>query len=162
MPCHEPSGRRSPAAADDLLTAYLGAVYEVPGAAGTLRLVAGSHPDVVAPPWGRVHAVLTACNPGSVALDDHENGARQARLHAELDARGLHWRPAVNRAPGGGWLEPSCWITAIPSSLLDDLAGMFGQNASVTIADDGLCRLRIHRLHWLQPSVCDNRLQWPD
>ena len=145
-----------------LLDAYLEALYRVPTDRGLLSLVPGERPAVEPPAPGQLHALLTACNPGSTALADDENGRRQAQLEQELDARGLHWCAATSQAADGRWQEAACWITGITPALLDQLADRFGQNASLTVAADGLCRLRIHRDDWLQRDFSDERLQWPN
>lgn len=150
------------AAGNDLLDAYLDALYQVPTAAGTLHLVVGRRVNFAPPQRDHVHALLTACNPGSTALPDDENHARQARLGEALAAHGLPWRAATSHAADGRWQEASCWITDIAPTLLDQLAERFGQNASLTIADDGRCRLRIHRDDWLHRDTSDDRLQWPN
>ncbi len=156
------SAARPVAPEPELLAAYLAARYEIDTGAGLLRLEIGARPAVPPPAPGCVHAVLTACNPGSVPLPVEENRARQARLQSELDALGLRWRPARNHAADGSWAEPACWIADIAPARLDDLAARFGQNASLTVATDGVCRLRIHRDDWLPHDRDDDRLQWPN
>ena len=96
------------------------------------------------------------------ALADDENGRRQAQLRHELDHLGLHWRAATSQAADDRWQEAACWINGITPALLDQLADRFGQNASLTVAADGLCRLRIHRDDWLPRDLSDDRLQWPN
>lgn len=163
MTCHDLSsgaGLRVPG--DALLAAYLDAIYQVSTGNTRLRLVLGARPPLAPPSAGHLHALLSACNPASLPLTEDANGARQAQLQSELDARALHWQPAVNHAPDGSWREAACWIANIAPVVLDELAGRFGQNASVTIAEDGVCRLRIQHRGWLPHPVHDDRLQWPN
>lgn len=90
----------------------------------------------------RRYAVITACNPGSVQLDEAENAARQARLAVRLAAHGLRVLPAVNGPESSDWpAEPSCLVLDPPLALLRQLGRAFGQNALVAGRRDGRLRL---------------------
>ena len=147
--------------ADVLLRAYLDATYRIQTGNGELTLSAGQRSPIETPLAGCVHAILTACNPGSAALCDDENTRRQTQLVQALAEHCLTWEPAENHAADGSWREPACWIPHIQPNLLDQLADRFGQNASLIIDDDGICRLRIHHAGWIQRDDRDTRVQWP-
>lgn len=95
-------------ATEDDWAAYGRAVIDIaPPGRASFRLVpdvAGvtdAWPDGLAAPV----VVVTAWNPDSVVLPAADNRARNRRLVAELDRRGVeHW-PAVGRDPGGRHVE---------------------------------------------------------
>jgi hypothetical protein len=145
-----------------LLEAYMQAVYEVSTPTAPLHLVVGQHAGLAPPRPGELHALLTACNPGSAPLSHQANVTRQAALEQALNALALDWRAAECRAVDGQWREPACWIPGVAPKLLDELAERFGQNASLTVCADGICRLRVHRDDWLERNLGDTRLQWPN
>jgi hypothetical protein len=107
---------------------YTRAVLRVPG----LGLVL--HPQ----PPGRIEGtfpfdrpvhVVTAHNPGAAHLDDAENAARQARLEADLDARGLeHW-PTVAGAEDGSHAEAGALVVGLDDDAARALGTVWGQDA---------------------------------
>jgi Protein of unknown function (DUF3293) len=84
--------------------AYVGAVMriEAPGGVFWVRpapvaLTTGEYPD----PGGRAIYVLTAYNPGGQIASSAANAMAEARLAAELERRGLTWRPAAGETRRG-------------------------------------------------------------
>lgn len=134
--------------------AYLAAVYTVHEPTRAFRVVIGERHAADPPPVGRVHAMVTACNPASRMLTDTENDARMSALRESLDAQDIAWSPAVNAASDGQWREPSCWIPSIPLMTADALSLTFDQNACLIVEDDGVARLRIYRNDW-RPANAD-------
>lgn len=140
-----------------LLEAYLHARYRY-GAAGTPLVIGGM--CAPAPRPGRVHALVTACNPGSQPFTEADNRARMAALHQRLDELELAFAPARAEAPDGRWREPSCWLTDVETTHVDDLAREFGQNACVVVSDAGQVRLRVYRGEWHACAGGDLPVQW--
>lgn len=107
---------------------YTRAVLRVP----VLGLVL--HPQ----PAGRVEGtfpfdapvhVVTAHNPGADHLDDAENAARQARLEAELDARGLAHHRTVAGAEDGSHAEVGALVVGLDDDAARALGAAWGQDA---------------------------------
>lgn len=118
---HDPALLPAPADASErsvapgLVEAYAASVVEVRAVAEwwTVEPLAGVDPagaaETAAFPTGvRQLSVLTACNPRSRRLTEQENASRDLHLRHHLDALGLRWWPALNRAVGDDtWDEPS-------------------------------------------------------
>jgi hypothetical protein len=135
------------AARADLLTAYRDATYEICADGQLIPLTIGGPlpPECRQPASGCVHALLTACNPGSIRLADKDNARRMQRLRNRLSSLAIQWSPALGRSPNGTWLEQSCWLTDVDVERVDALAAEFEQNASVLADDHGHVVLRVHR-----------------
>lgn len=141
-----------------LLDAYLRAVY-VRGAARN-RLVIGEVFSP-APRRGRVHALLTACNPCSRPLAPIDNAQRMDALRARLRESGIAFEPAKAQAPEGTWQEASVWLPNVEPHVADAIASDFEQNAFVRVGGDGVIRLRIMRPDWREFADDDPRFEWP-
>ena len=142
-----------------LLRAYLDAVYRIGDDDDAIRFAIGdSFPD--RPVENKVHALLTACNPGSMRLPDAINDARMHLLERRVEASGIAWRPGMSESIDGLWREPSLWLTDISLSVLDALATEFEQNACVVVDGSGLIALRVYRDDWRSLMPTDRRLQW--
>lgn len=76
-------------------------------------------------------AYLTACNPGSMRLDDAENARRTDELRNILRARWPRHHFGVSVGHDGTWREPSFLVLGIRESDAVELARQFGQNAIV-------------------------------
>jgi hypothetical protein len=73
--------------------------------------------------------VVTAHNPGAERPGPAENDARQARLEAELDARGLgHW-PTVAGAEDGSHAEAGALVAGLSDGEATALGRTWGQDA---------------------------------
>lgn len=78
-------------------------------------------------------AIVTACNPGSVALGEEENRRRTAELARRLADAGWSTRPAAGLDPDGRWPdEPGYFVEDAPAGGVRALAGELGQAAIVT------------------------------
>ncbi len=87
-------------------------------------------------------AILTACNPGSVRLDEEENNSRQSQLECELLESGYETYVAENVAEDAAWpVEESCFVPGIPVAEAMTLGGKYGQNAVVCGGADGVPEL---------------------
>lgn len=142
-----------------LMRAYLDAVYHIGDGDNVHELVIGQHFQP-SPSRDRMHALITACNPGSLLLSGGENDARMVQLMRQVEKLGIHWQAANSESPDGDWREPSLWLTDIDVPMLDMLAATFGQNACVVVDAEGRIRLRIYRDDWRTPVPHDQRLQW--
>jgi len=89
-------------------------------------------------PPGRVHGtfpfdgpvhVVTAHDPGAARLGDEENAERQARLEAELDARGLPHRRTVASAEDGSHAERGALVVGLDDDAARALGAAWGQDA---------------------------------
>lgn len=73
--------------------------------------------------------VVTAHNPGADRPGPAENDARQARLEADLDARGLrHWR-TVAGAEDGSHAEEGALVAGLDDAAARELGAAWGQDA---------------------------------
>ncbi len=143
-----------------LLDAYLSAGYHNRRFSRELRigdLHAGTKP---AP--GRIHAQISACNPGSRKLSETANELRTRRLADRLTGYGLKADPAINTGPDGEWPEAAFWIEDADSALIDRLAIEFGQIACLVVETDALIRLRLYLPAWQPYAVIDQRLRGLD
>jgi hypothetical protein len=94
-------------------------------------------------------AILTACNPGSVRLDEEENASRQSQLECELLESGYETYVGENVAEDAAWpVEESCFVPGIPVAEAMTLGGKYGQNAVVCGGADG-----VPELVWLGPAA---------
>ena len=95
-------------------------------------------------------AILTACNPGSVPLDENENTGRQSRLECELLDSGYETYAGENVADdAAAWpVEESCFVPGIPVAEAMTLGEKYGQNAVVCGGVDG-----VPELVWLAPAA---------
>lgn len=76
-------------------------------------------------------AIITACNPGSVPLEEAENRRRNKELEQEIKALGLLFGPALNQSADGKWPEPGFWIANISQGQAITMGLLFGQAAVV-------------------------------
>jgi hypothetical protein len=143
-----------------LLRAYLGAVYRIGDGDGAIELIIGKR-FPRSPSRGRAHALITACNPGSIALSRAGNDVRTARLQCQVEKLGIDWQAASSQSPKGDWHEPSLWLSDIELSTIDALAVTFEQNACVIVDASGRIGLRVYRNDWHAAAPNDRRLQWP-
>lgn len=91
-------------------------------------------PDGLAAPV----VVVTAWNPDSVVLPADDNRARNRRLVAELDRRGVeHW-PAVGRDPGGRHLEEGVAVPGMDEAEGVAVGARHGQAAIYVWTPDAL------------------------
>lgn len=80
----------------------------------------------------RQWAILTPCNPASVALCEPENAARAENLRRWLSSEGYRWLPSNNHDPALAWPdEPGALILDIPLPEARRLGCTQGQNALV-------------------------------
>lgn len=130
-----------------LLTAYLMADYvvELPGGAAVLR-IGEAVPEALrrelAAEGVACFAFVTAWNPGSRVLDDHDNQARQAELVAALGEAGFRAWPGEGRGRDGLWPpEASVLVPGLGEAEAIALGRRFGQNAVVIGHTEGVARL---------------------
>lgn len=80
-------------------------------------------------------AVITAWNPGSKAQSTVENQSAQNRLKQTLLQAGVTYVEGENRADAGDWPpEPSFGLCGVTVAEASTIAGLFGQNAYLTVA----------------------------
>jgi hypothetical protein len=77
---------------------------------------------------GPVH-VVTAHNPGAARPGAAENAARQARLEADLDARGLRYTRTVAGAEDGLHAEEGVLVVGLDDDAACALGAAWGQDA---------------------------------
>jgi hypothetical protein len=86
--------------------------------------------------------MLTAANPGSVALSSAENRQRQAALEDELRAGPARWTRGENIDPAGVWpVERSVWIQGGSRAAHCARAEKYGQLAIVVATPGQLVEL---------------------
>lgn len=110
---------------------YTRAVLRIPDLDGRARLLrprARGHVAGVFPFEAPVH-VVTAHNPGDARLDHAENAARQNRLEAELDARGVPHHAVVAGAEDGSHAEEGALVTGLDDDAARALGVAWGQDA---------------------------------
>lgn len=91
-------------------------------------------------------AFVTACNPHSRIVDNHENAARQAELADELARRGLAFFGGVGQHPDGGWpAEPGFLVLGLALAEAKELGGRHDQNAVVWCGPDAVPQLVLLR-----------------
>jgi hypothetical protein len=157
-----PGGAASGRAPIDLLAAYLDTDYRIDGDHGEVTLRIGGCTALPAPVRGRVHAVLSACNPRSRLLTPAENAHADAALRDRIETMGVSWRPARGVGRSGDWPpEPSLWLQDIAVDRLDQLALAFEQNACVVVGADRRIRLRVYRADWRDQLPGHPDLDWP-
>jgi hypothetical protein len=126
----------------ELHDAYLATDYEVTTPEGIVTLRADGppvgDPRAMAVIAGRRITVVTAWNPRSVAQSPDVNAAANARLRADLQARGWTFWDAVGRSrpvSGGGdpatvaWFEDSFAVVDVDPDQVRQLAHTYGQIA---------------------------------
>jgi hypothetical protein len=87
-------------------------------------------------------AFVTAWNPESRVLDDHENQRRQAELVAALREAGYACWPGEGRGRDGFWPpEASVLVPGLGEAEAREWGQRFGQNAVVVGAATGMARL---------------------
>jgi hypothetical protein len=107
---------------------YTRAVLRVPELGLVLRPQAQGQVEGAFPFDDTVH-VVTAADPGAERLTTEENAARQARLEAELDARGLrHWA-TVASAEDGSHAETGALVVGLDDDAARALGAAWGQDA---------------------------------
>lgn len=143
-----------------LLRAYLDACYRIGAGANAVDLTIGGR-FPFPPRANTVHALVTACNPGSAILSDAQNDARMAQLASRVEELDLSAIPAVGGSRDGAWREPSLWLADANPVTVDALAAEFGQNACVVVDATGTITLRVYRDDWKQAAADDPRIQWP-
>lgn len=80
----------------------------------------------------RQWAIITPCNPVSVALCEQENIARLENLHRWLIDSDYRWLASNNHDPAGAWPdEPGALILDIPLAEAQKLGHCLNQNALV-------------------------------
>ena len=80
----------------------------------------------------RQWAIITPCNPASVALCQQENAALLENFHHWLRHKSYRWLPSLNHDPDGHWPdEPGALIFDIERNDAEALGRQFGQNAIV-------------------------------
>ncbi|MCC7465504.1 MAG: DUF3293 domain-containing protein [Saprospiraceae bacterium] len=120
-----------------LLNAYWGAEYRVFTEHEEWILRHGE-PHLSLEKWMQLRgfsslAIVTACNPGSVLLEDAENRRRNAALEQDIRLLGLPFGPALNQSAEGEWPEPGFWIAGISLEEAVALGVRFGQNGVVWV-----------------------------
>nr|WP_240954435.1 DUF3293 domain-containing protein [Solimonas marina] len=75
--------------------------------------------------------MISACNPGSVALPAADNDARHAALQRELDARAWAYADSLADADDGSWPERGYCVFDADLHDIAALAQAFGQSALV-------------------------------
>jgi hypothetical protein len=107
---------------------YTRAVLRVPELGLVLRPQAPGQIEGTFPFDDAVH-VVTAADPGARRFTAEENAARQARLEAELDARGLrHWA-TVAGAEDGSHAEAGALVVGLDDDAARALGAAWGQDA---------------------------------
>ncbi len=142
-----------------LLDAYLSARYRNQRLTRELRV--GDRYTGTKPMPGRIHAQISACNPGSRKLGETGNRQRTRRLAERLTRHGLKIDPAINTGPDGEWPEAAFWVEDADPGLIDGLANEFGQIACLVIETDALIRLRLYLPAWQPYTAIDPRLRGP-
>lgn len=110
---------------------YSRAVLHVPDLDGrTVVLRPRAAGEVVgAFPFDAPVHVVTAHNPGAARLGDAENAARQARLEADMDARGLRYTRTVAGAEDGTHTEEGVLVVGLGDDEARALGAAWGQDA---------------------------------
>lgn len=91
-------------------------------------------------------AFVTACNPGSEALDAATNAARHRALGDELRQRGLSICEGAGRHPSNGWPPEASWLVfGLSFAAACDLGRAWGQNAIVHAGAEAVPRLVLLR-----------------
>lgn len=94
----------------------------------------------------RAALYITAWNPLGVALGEADNTVRQARLIADLDARGLRWLPGFGaHADDPAQGEPSLLVLGVDRAAACALGRAQSQNAVVWAGADAVPRLLLLR-----------------
>ena len=84
-------------------------------------------------------AFVSACNPGSQALDDSANAERHAALIREIAVRGLQSIEGVGEDSSGDWpSERSLLVLGLSPKIAREIGAQFGQNAVVWTGADGI------------------------
>lgn len=87
-------------------------------------------------------AFITACNPGSMRLDDEANAERMSRLETLVRGRGLACFQGEGRSDDDSWPEePSLLVLGIEEADAVAVAQAFGQLAIVSGRRGGEARL---------------------
>jgi len=110
---------------------YTRAVLRLPDLGGRTLVLRPRTAGVVAgtfPFEAPVH-VVTAHNPGVERPGPSENGARQARLEADLDARGLRYWRTVAGAEDGSHAEAGVLVAGLDDDAARALGAAWGQDA---------------------------------
>lgn len=89
---------------------------------------------------------VTACNPFSQSVTDAVNVARQDKLGAELERRGLKFFPGIGQHPTNGWRgEPSYLVLGLDLEAAKSLGNRYEQNAIVWAGPDAIPQLVLLR-----------------
>jgi Protein of unknown function (DUF3293) len=80
-------------------------------------------------PFDEPAHVVTAYNPGAERPGDAENAARQARLEADLDARGVRRWTTVASAEDGSSAEVGALVVGLDDAVACAIGATWGQDA---------------------------------
>lgn len=95
-------------------------------------------------PGARSFALITACNPGGMPLDEAVNAARQRQLSTRVEAAGVTRLPTLASDVDGRFAEPG-WLLCDPEpQWRDEIARSFGQMAILAWRADLPVRLRCY------------------
>ncbi|MCX7627423.1 MAG: DUF3293 domain-containing protein [Methylophilaceae bacterium] len=87
-------------------------------------------------------AFISACNPGSIPLDEAQNAVRHTQLLIKVQQLGVLFYQGMGIPEGTDWHpEPSLLILGISRSQAHALAAEFGQNALLYFEEDATPRL---------------------
>lgn len=131
-----------------LTAAYRAASYLVLLEEGPLELGIGVHSKagearLAVATGGRHWALVTPCNPGSVAMIDEENHRRYSQMRGELEAMSQAWKPTLHRDPLGLWPdEPGFLLIEPPPGRAAEFGRRYRQNALVLLRSDSAPELQ--------------------
>lgn len=91
-------------------------------------------------------AFITACNPYSQLLSDHENAVRQGEMELELKGDNYKLITGTGSDPCGIWPgEPSVLVLGIDLQSARNVGERWGQNAIIWISEFGIPQLELLR-----------------
>lgn len=135
--------------ADELLRAYRETSFHVDGPpALVLRVGQASTPlkDLYRTLGCDCAAYITAFNPFSETASDASNADNQARLEAELAARGFNFLPGQGVGADPQWpAEPSCLVPGMTLEQAREFGRAYRQNAVVWCRADAVPQLVLLR-----------------
>ena len=129
--------------------AYLETDYVVRGEPPVILRVGEPSPGLAR--IHRAHRVdcsvfITACNPYSQSLEEHENDRRHELLMRELKLRSLAFLQGAGSHPDNGWPpEVSCLVLGLSLEASKSLGARFEQNAIVWCSGDAVPQLILLR-----------------
>jgi len=122
-----------------LTAAYRAARYLVLLDEGALELGIGAYNEagearLAAATGGQHWAIVTPCNPGSVAMSHEENHKFYSQMRGELEAMSQAWKPTLHRDPLDLWPdEPGFLLIEPPPGRAAALGRRYRQNALVLL-----------------------------